>query len=95
MNLNFDINLAINYKSGSQIARILTENWVLRNSYCPRCGNIQLNEFENNRPAADFFCENCNEEFELKSKNGKLSNKITDGAYGTMIERIRILKGGF
>lgn len=28
------------------------------------------------------------QEFELKSKNGKLSNTIADGAYATMIERI-------
>lgn len=35
------------------------------------------------------FCKKCNEEFELKkSKNGMLTNTITDGAYKTMIERI-------
>ncbi len=88
MNLQFDINLANKYNSNSQIARVLTENWVLSNSYCPSCGELPLNEFENNRPVADFYCKKCNEEFELKSKSGKLSNKITDGAYSTMIERI-------
>lgn len=88
MNLQFDINLANKYNSNSQIARVLTENWVLNNSYCPSCGELPLNEFENNRPVADFYCKKCNEEFELKSKCGKLSNKITDGAYSTMIERI-------
>lgn len=88
MNLHFDINLANKYNSNSQIARVLTENWVLNNSYCPSCGELPLNEFENNRPVADFYCKKCNEEFELKSKSGKLSNKITDGAYSTMIERI-------
>lgn len=88
MNLNFNTNLAKGYKSNSQIARVLTENWVLNNSYCPSCGNYYLNEFENNRPVADFYCKNCKEEFELKSKGGKLTNTITDGAYSTMIERI-------
>jgi type II restriction enzyme len=88
MNLQFDINLANNYTSNSQIARVLTENWVLNNSYCPSCGDLPLNEFENNRPVADFYCKNCSEEFELKSKSGKLTNTITDGAYSTMIERI-------
>jgi type II restriction enzyme len=88
MNLNFNIKLADGYSSNSQIARILTENWVKENSYCPCCGNLPLNEFENNRPVADFFCNNCSEEFELKSKNGNLTNTITDGAYSTMIERI-------
>ncbi len=88
MNLTFNALLAEGYKSNSQIARLLTENWVLNNSYCPSCGNLPLNEFENNRPVADFYCEKCKEEFELKSKGGKLSNTITDGAYSTMIERI-------
>lgn len=88
MNLAFDTNLAHGYTSNSQIARLLTENWVLNNSYCPNCGDLPLNEFENNRPVADFYCKNCNEEFELKSKSGKLPHIITDGAYSTMIERI-------
>lgn len=88
MNLSLNINLAEGYSSNSQIARLLTENWVLNNSYCPSCGDLPLIEFENNRPVADFYCKKCSEEFELKSKNGKLSKTITDGAYSTMIERI-------
>jgi len=88
MNIALNTNLAEGYRSNSQIARILTENWVLNNSYCPSCGNISLQEFGNNKPVADFYCEKCKEEFELKSKSGKMSNTITDGAYSTMIERI-------
>ncbi|HCN38595.1 MAG TPA: restriction endonuclease [Bacteroidetes bacterium] len=88
MNLNLKSSIAKGYSSNSQIARLLTENWVLNNSYCPNCGNLPLNEFENNRPVADFYCKKCNEEFELKSKNGILFNKIVDGAYDTMIKRI-------
>jgi type II restriction enzyme len=88
MNLNLDTKLANAYSSNSQIARILTENWVKKNSYCPNCGELPLNEYQNNRPVADFYCKNCKEEFELKSKNGRFSNIINDGAYSTMIERI-------
>lgn len=88
MNLALNKNLADGYTNNSQIVRILTENWVLNNSYCPSCGNLPLNEFENNRPVADFYCKKCSEEFELKSKGGKLTSTITDGAYSTMIERI-------
>lgn len=88
MNLSFDLKLAEGYKNNSQIARILTQAWVLNNSYCPNCGNLYLKEFENNRPVADFYCNRCSEEFELKSKNDKLTNIINDGAYSTMIERI-------
>lgn len=88
MNLSFNTNLAEGYNSNSQIARILSEDWVKQNSYCPNCGELPLNEYENNRPVADFYCKKCKEEFELKSKNGKLTPTITDGAYSTMIERI-------
>ncbi|MCB9261210.1 MAG: restriction endonuclease [Flavobacteriales bacterium] len=88
MNLNFDTKLAERFRSSSQIARVLSENWVKDNSYCPCCGELPLIEFENNRPVADFYCKKCSEEFELKSKGGKLTKAITDGAYSKMIERI-------
>jgi type II restriction enzyme len=92
MNLSLNTKLAEGYSSNSQIARILTENWVKQNSYCPCCGETPLNEFENIRPVADFYCKKCNEEFELKSKSGKLSNTINDGTYSTMIERINSIQ---
>lgn len=74
MNLSLNTKLIQGYRSNSQIARVLTENWVKENSYCPCCGEISLNNFANNRPVADFYCKNCSEEFELKSKTGKLTN---------------------
>lgn len=88
MDLKFSIDLSKKYTSNSQISRILTENWVKNNAYCPVCGYENLNQFVNNSPVADFLCIKCDAEFELKSKNGGLSNKIVDGAYATMIERI-------
>jgi type II restriction enzyme len=89
MNLSFNTNKASGYSSNSQIARVLTEDWVKSNSYCPNCGENQLNEFDNNKPVADFYCNTCTEQYELKSKNGiKVGNKIVDGAYSTMINRI-------
>lgn len=36
----------------------------------------------------DFFCENCGATFELKSKQGKIGTRLSDGAYATMIARI-------
>ncbi|MDP2176627.1 MAG: DpnI domain-containing protein [Bacteroidota bacterium] len=88
MKLEFNTKLTESYTSKSQIARILTENWVKENSYCPNCGDTPLMDFENNRPVADFHCKRCKEEFELKSKSGNITNNIMDGAYSTMIERI-------
>lgn len=56
MELNLDRGIISNYHSGTQIARVLTENWVSKNLYCPRCGNLHIKQFENNRPVADFYC---------------------------------------
>lgn len=88
MDLKFNLNLANGYKSNSQIARVLTEGWVKVNSYCPCCGEKPLIDFENNNPVGDFYCTKCQEEFELKSKNGNLTSTITDGSYESMIQRI-------
>lgn len=89
MDLRLNTTLVGDYKSQSQIARVLTEDWLARNSYCPACGQASLVHFENNRPVADFFCQNCSEEYELKSKKGKFSQLINDGAYATMMERVQ------
>jgi type II restriction enzyme len=88
MDLKFDTQLADRYSNPSQIARVLTENWVQENSYCPNCGKEKIERYPNNQPVADFFCASCKEDFELKSKNGNLGNRIVDGAYSSMIERI-------
>lgn len=88
MELKFNEEIAENYHSAAQKARVLTENWMNQNMYCPRCGFMRIKHFENNRPVADFYCPSCGNEYELKSKNGVLGHKITDGTYSTMIERI-------
>ena len=87
-NLNFNRNLVLQYKSNSQAIRVLTESWLSDNMYCPCCGNVVLKKFENNKPVADFYCEKCEEQFELKSSGKKIENKIVDGAYATAIDRV-------
>lgn len=89
MNLDFNTELADRYKSKSQIARILTEDWVLNNSYCPNCGTSKLHSYETNNPAADFFCQDCKSDYELKSSLTSLTNRVVDGAYETMINKIK------
>lgn len=88
MQLSFNPTLAAGYRSKSQIIRVLSEAWVQQNAYCPHCANDSLTAFSNNQPVADFYCHICQEQYELKSKQTKLGNIITDGAYSTMMARI-------
>jgi type II restriction enzyme len=87
MNILFDTKIAEAYKSTSQKIRVLTEDWVDKEVFCPACGT-NISNYENNRPVADFYCPNCGEEYELKSKKDSIGKKIVDGAYRTMIERL-------
>ena len=63
--------------------------------YCPVCGATILSHYSANKPVADFFCDDCRSDFELKSRESKTANigrTIADGAYRTMIERITSLR---
>lgn len=88
MQLNLSVDVANNYSSESQKIRVMTEHWVNHSAFCPNCGN-SLSNFANNKPVADFYCKVCMEEYELKSKNGNIGKKIVDGAYSTMISRLK------
>ena len=88
MNMNFDTSAIAQYNSKSQIIRVMSENWVAENMYCPCCGHASLRHLKNNLPVADMQCENCGEIFELKSKQGNIGKKIAAGAYEAMIQRI-------
>lgn len=76
------------YVSGSQSARVWTEQWVGRWLYCPNCGHRQVRQFAANRPVADFFCTSCSEEYELKSQKRVFGPRIVDGAFKAMSERL-------
>jgi type II restriction enzyme len=89
MDLIFNTKLAEGYTSASQKIRVLTENWVDSSIYCPNCGNLEIENYPNNKPVADFYCSGCNEDYELKSKKDTIGTKIVDGAYSTMIQRLQ------
>ena len=89
MHLIFDKITAKSYKSQSQKARVLTEHWVDESIFCPNCGHMNIDKYPNNQPVADFYCSNCKEDYELKSKQDRIGTKIMDGAYCTMIERLQ------
>lgn len=87
LNLGFEEPQAI-FDSGSQNARIWTEQWARSNLFCPNCDAPQLAQHKNNSPVADFHCESCAEDYELKSTKSRLGRRVVDGAYGTMCERL-------
>ena len=88
MKLSFPDVRLMNYKSISQRVRVLSEQWLQEEMYCPSCGRDKLSKFPNNTKLADFFCEQCGEVYELKSKGRPIGRTILDGAYYTALERI-------
>ena len=42
------------------------------------CGELSLIKAEANSPVKDHICKKCKSQYELKSKNGPLGNKIND-----------------
>jgi type II restriction enzyme len=87
MELKLPVEVAEDYSSPAQRIRVMTEHWVNRSAFCPNCGHV-LSQFGNNKPVADFYCKNCSEEYELKSKNRNVGKKIVDDASSTMISRL-------
>jgi type II restriction enzyme len=85
MKLGFE-ELQAPYVSGSQSARVWTERWVHTWVYCPNCNSPRISPFPNNSPVADFFCEACKDEYELKSQKTIFKNKVLDGSYRTKCE---------
>lgn len=94
MDLSLDCTIGEQYKSKTQKARVITEHWLEQNMFCPKCGQPYLKHFTANRPVADFYCDNCRAEYELKSRekeNPTPQKIISDGCYETMIKRIMSL----
>lgn len=75
------------YTNPTQRIRVMSEAWVGKSMFCPSCGN-GLIPAKKNEKACDFLCSNCQEEFELKSKSPKISTKIVNGAYATLMKRV-------
>lgn len=83
------LHLAQGYKSPAQIARVVSEAWGRENLYCPNCQSQVLNPAPNNFQAIDYFCPNCKQPFQLKSKNSPIGDRIVDAAYEAMLRAIR------
>ncbi|MGD9966717.1 MAG: DpnI domain-containing protein [Hyphomonadaceae bacterium] len=76
------------YEAQTHNARFWSEGWVSRQLYCLNCGAERLERLPNNTPVGDFVCQSCSEQYELKSKAGRLAKSVPDGAYQTMLQRL-------
>jgi type II restriction enzyme len=85
MNLRMSLPAGlVTYKSPSQIARVVTENWGQSNLYCAACDEDRLSPANNNTHAFDFECRHCCARYQLKSSRTKPRNRIVDSVYATM-----------
>lgn len=89
MNLQCRAELGLNYKAGSQIARVISEDWCTRELYCAACFSDQLSSSRANTPAIDFVCPACDQCYQLKSFKTWSQKKIPDAAYDSMLRAIR------
>ena len=81
--------LADHLHSPSQKVRVITEAWFAGEGYCLNCMSNRLNPTTAGTVARDYLCPVCGQPYELKSGAGRIGAKVVDGAYGTMMGRIR------
>ncbi len=89
MELTCSLEPGVNYRSNSQIARVVTENWFAGQMYCPACSSNSLTAAPNNCPGIDFRCPMCSLGYQLKSRKTALKNRVVDAGYEAMIRAIR------
>ena len=88
MNLNLHITKGDLYKSESQKSRVVSEAWAEENAFCCICGG-NLAKTPNNSQVLDLVCLNRAAGFELKSARSALSKKVPDGAFQSMMSRLK------
>ncbi len=89
MNLQCRSDLGRAYKAGSQIARVISEDWCVRELYCVACKSDRLLSSRANTPAIDFVCPECDQCFQLKGFKTWNQKKIPDAAHESMLRAIR------
>ncbi|MDE1822199.1 MAG: restriction endonuclease [Euryarchaeota archaeon] len=91
MDLRLLSHLAQGYHGFTQIARVLTEEWVAREGYCVSCLHTPLERLPNNEAVWDFRCTACQEPYQLKARASSFGKMVADGAYSTFYDAV--LKG--
>jgi type II restriction enzyme len=88
VDLRLDQSLGLGYRSPSQLAKVLSEDWVSRELYCLKCGDGTLDPTPENTKALDFRCNPCHEPYELKASRRPFRNRVLDGEYRTLVSAI-------
>ena len=88
MDLQLDPSIAAGYKSSSQIARVVTEQWASDNLYCLACTYDALDSLSGNAPVTDYHCPSCKSRYQLKSQRGRFGRAVTNSAYGPKMQAI-------
>jgi type II restriction enzyme len=89
LELKCSAELGVKYKSNSQVARVVSENWCAAQMYCPACSSDALTAAANNFPGVDFTCPACSCAYQLKSRKGIIGRRINDSGYEAMLRAIR------
>lgn len=88
MDLNLNLAVAEGYKSPSQVARRLSEDWATRNLYCLACNSNHLDDAKANTAVWDYSCSTCGSFYQLKGKNGRFSRRVTNSEYHVKMRAI-------
>ena len=84
MNLRMPGELAENYKSAAQRARVVSEAWGEENLFCPNCTSRILRRSPHGTQAVDYTCPRCDSPFQLKSASHPFADRIVDAAFDAM-----------
>lgn len=90
MNLQLDSGLGEAYKSRSQAARKITEDWGTKNLFCLACQSDLLISETANTPVRDYTCSLCSATYQLKSKEGSFGRVVQNSAYAPKMAAIAL-----
>ena len=88
MRLEMQTDVAHGLKSGSQIARCVTECWGGQNLYCAACNASTLQRTRANTEVGDFTCTTCDARYEMKAGRTWNEHRIPDAGYHAMMRAI-------
>ena len=76
------------YKSRSQAARRMTEDWAATNLFCLACSSDRVLSEPANTPVRDYTCPDCGATYQLKSNNGAFGRVVQNSAYAPKMAAI-------